>query len=87
MGSSGTTIDCAAESENEIRIIARQTNSTDDPSQSSLSLDPAVISTGFQNNGQDNITASGQCSFLILSHPLNVESDTHLTSTERSVKQ
>lgn len=51
------------ESENTMRIIATGVNYTSpapaDPSQSSLTLDPAVISTGFQDNGMNNLTAPG----------------------------
>ena len=32
----------------------------EDPSQSSLTLDNAVLSNGFKGNGQDNITDVGQ---------------------------
>ena len=62
------------ESENTMRIIATGVNYTspdpEDPSQSSLSLDSSVMSAGFQNTGQDNITAPGQGLFLIL--PLKI---------------
>jgi len=63
-GSLGTTISCMTESENTMRILATGVNYTApdpaDPSQSSLSLDPAVISTGFQDNGQNNVTGPTQ---------------------------
>ena len=59
MGSFRTTIGCIAESENTMRI-ARRAVDPGDSSQSSLTLDPSVISTGFQNDGQDNITSAGQ---------------------------
>jgi len=54
------------ESENTLRILQSGVNYTDpdptpvDPSQTSLSLDPAVICTGCQKDGQDNITSPGQ---------------------------
>jgi len=52
------------ESENTMRIIATGVNYTspdpEDPSQSSPILDSGMISAGFQNTGQDNITAPGQ---------------------------
>ena len=69
-GSLGTTIGCMTESENTMRIIATGASYTspepEDPLQASLSLDSAVISPNFQNNGQDDITADGQGLFLIL---------------------
>jgi len=63
-GSLGTTISCMSEAENTMRIIATGANYTSpdpqDPSQSSLALSSGIISAGFQNTGQDNITAPGQ---------------------------
>lgn len=58
----GTTIGCVAENKDAIRILARgdHTARQDDPSQTSLCLDPAVLSTGFENDGQSNITTPGQ---------------------------
>jgi len=65
------------EGENTMRIIATGVNYTSpdpaDPSQSSLTLDPAVISSGFQNTGQDNITASTQGLFPTLPSPQKIE--------------
>jgi len=50
--------------ENTLRIhaagVAYTPPEAEDPSQSSLTLDPAVISTNFKENGQDNITDVGQ---------------------------
>jgi len=50
--------------ENRPRItttgVGRRAVGPDDPSQSSLTLDPAVISTGFESDGQSNITTPGQ---------------------------
>ena len=61
-------------SENTLRINARGVEyravGPDDPSQSSLTLDPAVISTGFEDDGQSNITDSGQG---ISQPPSNIE--------------
>ncbi|KAF9650676.1 hypothetical protein BDM02DRAFT_3185166 [Thelephora ganbajun] len=66
VGSPGTTIDCMTESENIMRIIATGVDYTpsepEDPSQTSLSLDPAVISTGFQDDGQGNIAVPSRTS-------------------------
>jgi len=56
----GITIGCISESENAMRILATRAVPADDPSQSSLTLDPAVISTGFQDSGQGNETTPGQ---------------------------
>ena len=60
-----------------MRIIATGVNYTspepEDPSQSSLSLDSGVISTGFQNDGRDNFTTPGQGSFLIPPSPPKIE--------------
>jgi len=58
VGLPGTTIGCVAEDETMMRILARDT--PQDPSQSSLCLDPAVLCTGFENDGQVNITSPGQ---------------------------
>lgn len=55
--------------ENTLRIRATGVSYTppeaEDPSQSSLTLDPAVISDHFKENGQDNITDTGQGLFLV----------------------
>ena len=63
MDSPGTTIDCTTESDTTMRIIATGAEYTPPPpdsSQISPYLDPAVISTGFQDDGQSNITGPGQ---------------------------
>jgi len=52
--------------------LKRRAVAPDDPSQSSLSLDSSVISTGFLRDGQDNITSPGQGLFLIPSSPLKI---------------
>ena len=77
--SPGTTIGCVTENENRMRILARTdyTPRQVDPSQTSLCLDPAVIATGFENDGQNNVTSSGQGSHLASSSPL----DPHTSST------
>jgi hypothetical protein len=67
VGSLGTTIGCMTENKNTKRAV-----DPNDPSQSALTLDPAVISTGFQKDGQDNITNPGQGLFLILPSPLMI---------------
>jgi len=59
-GSSEAIIGCTAESKNTMRTPAKRAVSPGDPSQSSLTLDSAVISAGLQKNGQDNITSPGQ---------------------------
>jgi len=50
--------------ENTMRIratgLAYSSPEEEDPSQSSLTLDSAVLSTQFKENGQDNITDVGQ---------------------------
>ena len=60
-----------------MRIIATGVNYTspepEDPSQSSLTLDSGVISTGFQNDGRDNFTTPGQGSFSIPPSPSKIE--------------
>ena len=76
MGSSGATIGCIPKSANTMGVIAtglkRRAVAPGDPSQSSLSLDSLVISTGFLRDGQDNITSPGQSLFLILSSSLKI---------------
>jgi len=70
-GSPGTTIDCTTKYDNRRHILAtRATLAVDpsDPSQSSLTLDLAVHSLGFQNTGQGNITSPGQVASLISSN-------------------
>jgi len=62
MFSPGTTIDCITVNENTMQLRA---TGPEDPSQSSLTLDPAVISNGFKENGQDNVTSPGQGLFLV----------------------
>lgn len=59
------------EGENNMRILATGVPYTPpqrdaDPSQTSLTLDPAVICTGFESDGQSNITSPGQGLFLVL---------------------
>jgi hypothetical protein len=44
-----------------------------DPSQTSLTLNSAVNSTGFQKDGQDNITSPGQGLFSVPPSPLKIE--------------
>ena len=61
-----------------MRIVATGVNSTNstqpaDPSQTSLCLDPAVISSGFDNDGQGNITNPGQGLFSVLPSVSGVE--------------
>ena len=50
--------------ENNMRILATGVEYTpppeEDPSLTSLCLDPSVISTGFEDDGQGNITEPGQ---------------------------
>ena len=45
--------------------MASTPHKREDPSQSSLTLDPAVLSSGFESDGQDNITDGGQGLFLV----------------------
>ena len=61
-GSPGTTTtNSVSGRENTVHILAaRAVVPANDSSQSSLTLDPTVISTSFQKDGQDNITAPGQ---------------------------
>lgn len=67
MGTLGTAVDCMAGDQDTERILAaRAPVPPDDPSQSSLTLDPAVISDGFKNDGQDNMTSPDQGPFLVL---------------------
>ena len=67
VGSPGTTIGCVAENENTMRTLARadHTPRQVDPSQTSLCLDPAVLATGFENDGQSNVTSPGQGSHSV----------------------
>jgi len=64
LDSPGVTIGCITEGENTMRILATGLNYTSpdpvDPSQTSHTLDSSVISLGFQNDGQGNISAPGQ---------------------------
>ena len=58
-----------------MRILPRADNAPRqvDPSQTSLCLDPAVLSTGFEDDGQGNITSPGQGSYLLPSSPLDTK--------------
>lgn len=60
MGSSGTTIGCVAVAKNNMPTLATRATSPNDSSQASLCLDTSVISTGFEDDGQGNITGPGQ---------------------------
>lgn len=64
MDTLGTTVDCMIGDQNTEHIFAARVEAApvppDDPSQTSLTLDPAVISDGFKNDGQDNITSPNQ---------------------------
>ena len=76
MGSYGTTLGCITESENTIRILATGVEYTppqEDPVQTSLSLDPAVISLGFKGDGRGDNVEPGQGLFLSLPSLLNIE--------------
>ena len=60
MGSSGTAIGCVAVAKNNTPILATRATSPNDSSQASLCLDPSVVSTGFEDHEQGNITGPGQ---------------------------
>jgi len=76
MGSLGITIGCITENENTRRILATGVEYTPptqpDSSQTSLSLDAAVISSGFRDDGVDDGVTPGQGLYLFLPSLLNI---------------